>query len=55
MTDALFREGARIARSDVTTHGGTALDRFHLTELDGTALRRARLLGIQTAVLAALQ
>ena len=54
ITDTLAREGVRIARSDVTTHEGTALDRFQLTELDGTSLRHARLLGIQTALQAAL-
>jgi [protein-PII] uridylyltransferase len=55
ITDALFRESVRIARSDVTTHEGVVFDRFHLTELDGTPLRRARLLGLQTAVLAAIE
>jgi UTP:GlnB (protein PII) uridylyltransferase len=55
ITDTLAREGVRIARSEVTTQDGIALDRFQLTEPDGGPLRRARLLGIQTAVLAALE
>jgi [protein-PII] uridylyltransferase len=54
ISQALFLEGARITHSDVATHDGRVLDRFHLTEMDGAPLRRARLLGIQTAVLASL-
>jgi [protein-PII] uridylyltransferase len=55
LTDALFRERVQIVRSDVSTHEGTATDRFHLMELDGAPLRRGRALGIQTAVLAAIE
>lgn len=54
ISKALFAEDVRITHSDVATHDGQVLDRFHLTEMDGTPLRRARLLGIQTAVLAAI-
>jgi [protein-PII] uridylyltransferase len=54
LSKALFAEQVRITHSDVATHEGEVLDRFHLTELDGTPLRRARLLGIQTAILAAI-
>ena len=51
---ALFSEGVRITHSDVSTYDGRVLDRFHLTEMDGSPLRRARLLGIQNATLAAI-
>ena len=54
ISQALLLEGARITHSDVATHQGSVLDRFHLTEMDGAPLRRARLLGIQTAVIASL-
>ncbi|HEY2516029.1 MAG TPA: hypothetical protein VGI39_34395 [Polyangiaceae bacterium] len=54
ISKALFAEDVRITHSDVATHDGQVLDRFHLTEMDGSVLRRARLLGIQTAVLAAI-
>jgi [protein-PII] uridylyltransferase len=54
ISQALFAEGARITHSDVATHEECILDRFHLSEMDGAPLRRARLLGIQTAVLASL-
>jgi len=54
ISQALFSEGARITHSDVATHEGRVLDRFHLSEMDGAPLRRARLLGIQTAVIASL-
>jgi hypothetical protein len=39
----------------VTTRGAQVLDRFHLTELDGAPLHRARLLGLQTSVLGAIE
>jgi UTP:GlnB (protein PII) uridylyltransferase len=54
ISKALFAEDVRITHSDVATHDGSVLDRFHLTEMDGSPLRRARLLGIQTAVLGAI-
>jgi [protein-PII] uridylyltransferase len=54
ITEALFRERVQIVRSDVSTRGGRVLDRFHLTELDGARVHRARLLGLQTSILAAI-
>jgi [protein-PII] uridylyltransferase len=54
ITEALFRERVQIVRSDVSTHGGRVLDRFHVTELDGARVHRARLLGLQTSILAAI-
>jgi [protein-PII] uridylyltransferase len=55
ITRTLFRERVQIVGSHVTTREGRALDRFRLTELDGAPLRRARLLALQTAVLAAIE
>jgi [protein-PII] uridylyltransferase len=54
ISEALFRERIQIVRSDVSTQSGRVLDRFHLTELDGAHVHRARLLGLQTTVLAAI-
>jgi [protein-PII] uridylyltransferase len=55
ITRTLFRERVQIVGSHVTTRDGRAVDRFRLTELDGAPLRRARLLGLQTTVLAAIE
>jgi [protein-PII] uridylyltransferase len=55
ITEALFRENVQIVRSEVSTQGGRVLDRFHMTEIGGAPLQRARLLGLQTAVLAAIE
>jgi [protein-PII] uridylyltransferase len=55
ITRTLFRERVQIVGSHVMTKDGRAVDRFRLTELDGAPLRRARLLGLQTAVLAAIE
>jgi [protein-PII] uridylyltransferase len=55
LTDALYREHVAIVRSEISTRDGCAADRFHLMEPDGSPLRRGRALGIQTAVLAALE
>jgi [protein-PII] uridylyltransferase len=54
ISTALYAEGVRITHSDVSTFDGQVLDRFHLTEMDGSPLRRSRLLGIQNATLAAI-
>jgi [protein-PII] uridylyltransferase len=54
ITEALFRERVQIVRSDVSTRGGRVLDRFCVTELDGARVHRARLLGLQTCILAAI-
>jgi [protein-PII] uridylyltransferase len=53
ITAALFEQKVQIVRSEVSTTDEQVLDRFHLTELDGSPLQRARLLGLQNAVLAA--
>jgi UTP:GlnB (protein PII) uridylyltransferase len=55
ITRTLFRERVQIVGSHITTSEGRARDRFRLTELDGAPLRRARLLALQTAVLAAIE
>ena len=51
----LFEERVQIVGSHVTTRGGHVLDRFQVTELDGSPLVGARQLAVQTAVLAALR
>jgi [protein-PII] uridylyltransferase len=55
ITEALFREQVQIVRSEVSTQDGRVLDRFHMTEVGGAPLQRARLLGLQTAVLGAIE
>jgi [protein-PII] uridylyltransferase len=55
ITEALFRENVQIVRSEVSTQDGRVLDRFHMTEIGGAPLQRARLLGLQTAVLGAIE
>jgi [protein-PII] uridylyltransferase len=54
ISEALYRERVQIVRSDVSTRGGRVLDRFYVTELDGARVHRARLLGLQTSILAAI-
>jgi [protein-PII] uridylyltransferase len=54
ITEALYRERVQIVRSEVSTQNGRVLDRFHVTELDGACVHRARMLGLQTTVLAAI-
>ncbi len=54
ITEVLFRERVQIVRSDVSTHRGRVLNRFHVTELDGAKVHRTRLLGLQTSILAAI-
>ncbi|HEY2510876.1 MAG TPA: hypothetical protein VGI39_08470, partial [Polyangiaceae bacterium] len=51
----LFRERVQIVGSHVTTRDGHVLDRFVVTELDGSPLNGKRQLDVQTAVLAALK
>jgi UTP:GlnB (protein PII) uridylyltransferase len=51
----LFEHRVQIVGSHVMTKAGHVLDRFTVTELDGTPLSGARQLEIQTAVLAALR
>jgi [protein-PII] uridylyltransferase len=55
ITEALFAQKVQIVRSEVSTSDDRILDRFHMTELDGTPLQRARLLALQNAVLAAIE
>jgi [protein-PII] uridylyltransferase len=55
IAEALFRERVQIVHSEVSTHAGRVLDRFSLTELDGAPVHRARLLGLQTTVLGAIE
>jgi len=54
ITGALFEQKVQIVRSEVSTNDDRVLDRFHLTELNGAPLQRARLLALQNAVLAAV-
>jgi UTP:GlnB (protein PII) uridylyltransferase len=51
----LFVERIQIVGSHVTTKAGHVLDRFQVTELDGTPPSVARQIAIQTAVLNALR
>jgi UTP:GlnB (protein PII) uridylyltransferase len=51
----LYEIGVQIAGSHVTTTAeGRAIDRFHVTEVDGAPLTGGRQLAVQTAVLDAL-
>ena len=50
-----FKEGVQIVGSHVSTKQGHVMDRFQLTELDGSPLTGARQLAVQTAVLGALR
>ena len=51
----LFVERVQIVGSHVTTKAGHVLDRFQVTELDGSPLSVERQIEVQTAVLAALR
>jgi [protein-PII] uridylyltransferase len=51
----LFEQRVQIVGSHVMTQEGRVLDRFQVTELDGSPLSGARQLTVQTAVLAALR
>jgi [protein-PII] uridylyltransferase len=51
----LFEQRVQIVGSHVTTEAGHVLDKFQVTELDGSPLTGARQLALQTAVLAALR
>ena len=54
VTQALFRAGVQIIALRATTERGSAVDRFTLTELDGSPLQSDRLLMLQAAILGAL-
>ncbi len=51
---ALFEQGVQIEQSEVKTEADRVRDRFHLLELDGSAISPARRLSIQVAVLGAI-
>jgi [protein-PII] uridylyltransferase len=51
----LYQKGVQIIGSHVSTKAGHVLDRFHVTELDGSPLGDARQLEVQIAVLTALR
>ncbi len=54
LTDALTQQRVQIARSEIRTIRGRAFDRFHVRELDGTAVSRRRETALSNAVLGAL-
>lgn len=54
ITSVLFAERVQITRSEVRTRNGMVHDRFSITELDGESISAARRLGIQVAVISAL-
>jgi [protein-PII] uridylyltransferase len=54
VTQALFRAGLQIIGLRATTERGAAVDRFHIAEVDGAALKPDRLLTLQTAILGAI-
>jgi [protein-PII] uridylyltransferase len=51
----LYQESVQIVGSHVSTKDGHVLDRFQVTELDGSPMGDARQLEVQTKVLAALR
>lgn len=55
ITAALFAQGVRINGCKLTTHNGRVLDRFTVTELDGSVISPERRLQIQVAVISALE
>lgn len=55
LAGALFRLDVQILRSEVHTQGHRVLDRFEITELDGTPIGPERRLRIQVAVLSAVE
>jgi UTP:GlnB (protein PII) uridylyltransferase len=55
VTQALFRANLQIVGLRATTEKGCAVDRFKLTDVGGTPLRRERLFTLQIAILGALE
>jgi UTP:GlnB (protein PII) uridylyltransferase len=55
LSRALHAQRAQIVRSEVRTEAGRVLDRFVITEADGTPVGAARRLEIQVAVLSATE
>ncbi len=54
LTGALFRADVRIVGLRATSESGSAVDRFHLTELDGAPLSEDRMRGLQAVVFEAI-
>ncbi|HYO97899.1 MAG TPA: hypothetical protein VER33_25510, partial [Polyangiaceae bacterium] len=54
LSQALFQQGVQIIGSQVKTVGGRVYDRFHIVELDNSAIGAPRRLEIQVAILSAL-
>lgn len=54
VTQALFRAGFQIIGLRATTEQGCAVDRFTLVQADGKPLQQSHLLGLQPALLAAI-
>jgi [protein-PII] uridylyltransferase len=54
VSDALFRAGLMIARSEIATLRGRVVDRFYVRELDGQSVARRRVAAIRAAVLESL-
>jgi len=54
VSDALFRAGLMIVRSEIATLGGRVVDRFYVRELDGQQVVRRRVAAIRTAVVDSL-
>jgi [protein-PII] uridylyltransferase len=55
LADALFAQRVDIVRAEVRTEQGKVLDRFMVTEIDGSPISASRRLKIQVAVLGAIQ
>lgn len=54
LSQALFNQRVQIIGSQVKTVKGRVYDRFHIVELDGTAIGTSRRLEIQVAILSAV-
>jgi UTP:GlnB (protein PII) uridylyltransferase len=55
LADALFAQRVDIVRAEVRTEQGKVLDRFMVTEIDGSPISASRRLRLQVAVLGAIQ
>jgi [protein-PII] uridylyltransferase len=55
VTRTIFQAGIQIVGLHATTERGRAVDRFELVDADGSALVPERLLGLQTAILEAVE
>jgi [protein-PII] uridylyltransferase len=54
LSQALYNQRVQIVGSQVKTVNNRVFDRFHIVELDGTAIGASRRLEIQVAVLSAI-